>query len=416
MTIREYCAQRKRLARRLAIPLGVLFPASSAAYCGVSLKLQKFFPYAIEARLFGARAIVISLLALLCTLAAPALRAVPLAVYGSLPSVEDVALSPDGSRVAYVRTEGDMRIIVVATVADRKMIRWARVGEDKLRWIEWADDDNLMLTTSVTSTVFGFKKEWFMLRTYNLTRNEIHTLPSAPPGADYDVSNLVSGRVMARRVDGHTVIFVPGWVIQRGLTLFRCDLTTGLTSLMRAGTEATESWLVGGQGQLASEEEYDRQTQRWSIKIFHGGSSREAVSGHAALEVPEVLGFGPTTDTLLVQSIENGATVWRLLSIKDGTLGAPMAADSVFYEPIADRSTHRLIGGVHLIDVPEYVFFDPALEDRWKSIVKAFDGDEVQFVSASSDYSKILVLVQGAKYGYCYELIDLDKTSATLVG
>lgn len=378
--------------------------------------MRKFFPYAIEARLIGARPIVISLLALLCTLAAPDLHAAPVAVYGSLPSVEDVALSPDGSRVAYVRTEGDMRIIVVATVADRKMIRWARVGEDKLRWIEWADDDNLMLTTSVTSTVFGFKREWSMLRTYNLSRNEIHTLPSTPPGADYDVSNLVSGRVMARRVDGHTVLFVPGWVIHRGMMLFRCDLTTGLTSLARAGTDATESWLVGAQGQLASEEEYDRQTQRWSIKIFQGGSSREAISGHAALDVPQVLGFGPTTDTLLVQSIENDANVWRLLSIKDGTLGAPMAADSVFYEPISDRWTHRLIGGVRLIDLPEYVFFDPALEERWKSIVKAFDGDEVQFVSASSDYSKMLVLVQGAKYGYCYELIDLDKTSAKLVG
>ena len=107
---------------------------------------------------------------------------------------------------------------------------------------------------------------------------------------------------------------------------------------------------------------------------------------------------------------------WRLLSTKDGTLGAPMADDTGFSDPIADRSTHRLIGGVRLIDVPEYVFFDPAMEARWKSLVKAFDGDAVRLVSASADYSKLLVLVEGAKYGYCYELIDLDKASAKMVG
>jgi esterase/lipase len=378
--------------------------------------LLRYSPCAIGARLAGARLAVILPLALLGMLTAPSASAVPLAVYGSLPSVEDVALSSDGSRVAYVRTEGDTRIIVVATVADRKMIRWVRVGEEKLRRIGWADDDNIVLTTSVTTTNFGFKQEWFMLRIYNITRNEIHALPGTPSGADYDVANVVTGQVMERHVDGHTVLFVPGWVLHRGLTLFRCDLATGLTTLMRAGTDATESWLVNGEGQLASEEEYDTQTQRWSIKVFHGGTSREAVSGHAALDVPQVLGFGPTTDALLVQSLENGDKVWRLLSIIDGTLGPPMAADRVFNKPIADRTTHRLIGGMDLVDAPEYRFFDDVLEERWKSIVKAFDGDEVTFVSASNDYSKMLVLVQGAKYGYRYELIDLDKTSATLIG
>src|SRR5262249_25953300 len=69
-----------------------------------------------------------------------------------------------------------------------------------------------------------------------------------------------------------------------------------------------------------------------------------------------------------------------------------------------------------LVDAPEYVFFDPTVEDHWKSIVKAFDGDEVEYVSASKDYSKILVQVEGPKYGYRYELIDLIKPEAIPVG
>ncbi len=364
----------------------------------------------------GATRVVVSLLALLLTLAAPSARAVPLAVYGHLPSVEDVALSPDGSRVAYIRTEGNLRLVVVAAVADRKMIRWVRAGEEKLRSIAWADDDNLILTTSATTSNFGFKEEWFMLRVYNVTRNEIRPLPGNPLGTDANVLNVVTGTVMVRRVDGHTVLFVPGEIVNRGLALFRCDLTTGHTTTLRMGSFDTMSYLVDGNGQLAAEEVYDGQAQRWAIRLFKGDSYREVASGHAAIEIPDVLGFGPTSDTLLVESLENGDWVWRLLSMNDGVLGVPMVEGTVFEAPIEDRLTYRLIGGMHVGDVPEYVFFDPVKQGRWKALVSAFDGDSVRYLSASSDFSKILVLVEGARFGYRYELVDLVHSAAIPIG
>jgi dipeptidyl aminopeptidase/acylaminoacyl peptidase len=372
----------------------------------------------IRARPSGVRRVLSALLALSGTLTAQIGHTVPLATYGGLPSVEDVALSPDGSRVAYVRTEGDTRIVVVATVADRKMIRWVKVGEEKLRSLEWADDDNVMLTSSVTDSVLGFRDEWFMLRVYSISRNEVRSLPGKVLEMDdtNQVMNTVVGEVMVRRIGGHTVLFVPGIHLNTGVALFRCDLTTRTASVFRADDHSEASWLVDGQGQLAAERDYDKQTQRWSIKVFPGGRAREVVSGHAALDLPQVLGFGPTSDTLLVQSIENGGRSWKLLSISDGKFAAPMAEDMVFDRVIQDPLTHRLIGGINIVDLPEYVFFDPTLEQRWKEVVKAFDGDNVRYVSASSDHSKIVVLVEGPKHGYRYELIDLDKAAAVPIG
>jgi dipeptidyl aminopeptidase/acylaminoacyl peptidase len=314
-------------------------------------------------RAAGARPRVFVLLALCSTLAVPSARAVPLAVYGGLPSVEDVALSPDGTRIAYVRTDGDTRIIFVATVADRKVIRWVKIGEEKLRSLDWADDDNVMVTSSVTDSMQGFKDEWFMLRVYSISQNAVRSVPGEVLEMGMQgshVLNTVVGEVMVRRIEGHTVLFVPGIYLNQGFALYRCDLVTGRTTVFRVG-DAYTSWLVDSKGQLAAEQDYDRETQRWSIKIFHGSSSREAVSGHAALDLPDVLGFGPTSDTLLIESIDNG-----------------------------DRS--------------------------WKSVVKAFDGDNVRYVSSSSDRSKILVLVEGPKHGYRYEIIDLEKSAAVPIG
>jgi len=361
--------------------------------------------------------IAISVLALLCALTAQRGQAAPIAVYGGLPNIENVALSPDGSRIAYVRTDGDARIIFVATVADRKVIRYVRVAEEKLRSLEWADDDNVMVTTSITVKaveLHGFTEEAFMLRVYNVSKNEIKQLPGVIPGNDNRVLNLILGQVMVRHVDGHTLLFIPGFDVREGAALIRCDLTSATSRVERASSSDAK-WLVDAQGKLAGQQDYDVQTQRWSISVFRGNNLHAGATGHAGLDVPQMLGFGPTGETLLVSTVDAGHARWKLLSISEGKLGEPMD-DGPFYEPILEPLTDRLIGGVRLVDTPEYVFFEPAKAERWKAIVKAFDGARVRFVSASSDFSKVLVLVEGTKLGYHYMLIDLANAGATTVG
>ncbi|HEY7889275.1 MAG TPA: S9 family peptidase [Steroidobacteraceae bacterium] len=369
----------------------------------------------------GAHLLAISLLALLGAFpsAAQSAPAVPLTVYGQLPSIEDVALSPDGSRMAYVRTQGELRVVFVATVADRKMIRWIKTGEEKLRHLRWADNDNLMIITSGTTSVAGFKDEWFLLRVYNVPQNQLRTLPGKVLGARNSDVNTVVGSVMVRRVGGHTVLFVPGLYNDPSdngieVALFSCDLTSGLTTLVRIGSDDT-SWLVDDQGKLAAEQDYDTPAQRWSIKLFLDGSPAGAVSGHTALDVPEVLGFGPTSDAVLVESTDTGARLWRLLSRTDGKFSA-MPDGTVFDYAVLDPLTGRMIGGENDTDLPEYRLLDSATDTRWKAVVQAFDGDSVTLVSHSSDFSKVVVLVQGPKYGYRYILIDLSKNDVVSIG
>ena len=387
--------------------------------------MRMAFRCAQAARQVGTRLIAVLSLGFLGILAAASARAAPLTVYGQLPNIEDVAISPDGSRLAYVRTQGDMRVVFIANVADRKVTSWVKAGQTKLRGIEWADRDNLMIMASVTTAAYGFQEEWFVLRVYNVPRNELRTLPGDTLGEKNDVMNIVVGSVAVRRVDGHTVLFVPGLYTaapddsmadsQNAIALFRCDLTTGLTTLVKTGSSYTE-WRLDSQGRLAAERDYDWRAQRWSIGVSRlGGDPSEAASGHASLDLPTILGFGPTPDTVLVESIQNGDRLWRLLSIKDGKF-SPMPAARVFDEPLADRSTGVMIGGVNTGDLPRYVFFDPAVNLNWQAIVKAFGGDAVSFVSASTDYSKVVVLVDGASYGYRYLLIDLRHPGAVPIG
>jgi dipeptidyl aminopeptidase/acylaminoacyl peptidase len=370
----------------------------------------------------GNQPAVSTAVAMLAALLAPAVaRSAALEVYGQLPQLENVSLSPDGSRVAFVRTSDDTRVIAVASVADHKVLSLLRVGDQKLRGVEWADADHLMIITSATALPFGLigpQQEWTQLQVYDVMKHSSITVPDLPQLRPVKMLNVISGRVMVRRLNGHTVLFVPGVYADRIVlpALVRVDLDSGHESLIRQGPEEALQWLVDADGEVVAEQDYSDRNQTWTLKVRRGERLEAVASGHEAIDFPRLVGFGPSADTLLMQSIEAGEPVWQLLSLANGTLAAPMAERSSLEDPIEDRLTHRMIGGVHTDDDAHYVFFDPGMQARWDSVVHGFNGVHVRLASMSSDLQEFIVRIDGPGFGYQYSLVDLNIHKAEPLG
>jgi dipeptidyl aminopeptidase/acylaminoacyl peptidase len=349
--------------------------------------------------------------------------AASLEVYGRLPSIEDVALSPDGSLIALVRTTANDRVLVVHSLVEHKRVGSAlRIGTAKLRSIEWADNNHLMLFASVTGMPLGLDgpaHEWYLLHVWDVAKQKLSSYPDLSK-SDVPIMNNVHDDVMVRRLEGHTVLFIPGTYVT-DLTLpglFRVDLDTGHQRLIRQGGVQTERWLVDATGEVAAEEDYDESSQLWRMLVRREGEAHlhEIASGHEPIDIPSLLGFGPDPGTLLVQSTENGDPIWRLLSLRDGTFGPSLAEWEALEEPIEDRRTYRMVGGVHVDDSAHYVFFDPQVKGLWASIVAGYADEQVEFVSASADFRKVVVKVNGPLHGYTYNLMDMNTFKAIPLG
>src|SRR5262249_30647171 len=76
----------------------------------------------------GAFWAVISSTAMLGPGQAATAAAVPLETYGRLPNLENVALSPDGTKIAFVRTSDTTRILAIAEVASNKLLAAEKIG------------------------------------------------------------------------------------------------------------------------------------------------------------------------------------------------------------------------------------------------------------------------------------------------
>jgi dienelactone hydrolase len=358
---------------------------------------------------------------LLCAWAlASAQATVPLEAYGRLPNLEDVALSPDGTKLAYVSTTSDTRAVRVMSLQDRRLLSSSSLGEFKLRQLSWADDDHLLMVTSEPSRPWDFSgetREWYLLSVFQLSSRRLRQYPT--PISGLRILNVVSGHIMVRRIGADTVLFIPGFYAsgRRKLpALLKVNLRTGAESVVRMGSESTTRWLVDDAGDVVAESSYFEQGQRWELKIRRDGRLVEAQSLPAAIDVPRMLGFGPDPDTLLIQNMEDGDPVWRLLSLRDGQLGPPMEERASMSQPIEDPRTHYMIGGLQILDEIRYVFFDQDLRNRWASIVHAFEGERVRLMSTSADLMKFVVRVEGARHGYQYQLVDMSTAGARSLG
>ena len=104
------------------------------------------------------------------------------------------------------------------------------------------------------------------------------------------------------------------------------------------------------------------------MKARRDGHMAVVASGSAPLDVPSVLGFNSSGDSIIMRFIENGDPVWRLLSLKDQAWSPPLAKSETFSKAILDRKSGRIIAGAHGTDDDRYFFFDNEMQAHWDAV------------------------------------------------
>jgi dipeptidyl aminopeptidase/acylaminoacyl peptidase len=342
----------------------------------------------------------------------------PLEAYGRLPSLEEVQISPDGTHIAFVQTDGDTRLLVVKTLADQKVASILGVGKNKLRSLKWADDTHLLIIVSTTAQVMdleGPAREWYLASVYDIASKKQHPLFS---GAEFSMNVLLNDPDI-RVMGGKTYAFVQTFRFEHSegtLALYRVDLTSGMSTLMNPGDQTTDDWFVDKDGKTAAEVRYSSSTGRWALFINRAkGGWTTAKVIDAPLDPPWIAGYSKDGQSVLIHTTEDHKGVLHPVSLADGAWGEGESDD---YDHLYfDDTSRALIGGYDLEgDVRRVDFFEPQLGAIWKGIEKAYPGERVRLASWSRDHRKIVVVVDGARDGYIYALVDLDTKKADWLG
>jgi dipeptidyl aminopeptidase/acylaminoacyl peptidase len=344
--------------------------------------------------------------------------AAPLEAYGRLPTLEQVSLSPDGAALAFIVTDGDARSIVLAHTSDLKPYARAPAGTKKVRSIQWAGPNHLIVETSHTTTVpdvEGPKEEWYTAIDLNLATGKAHVLLAGV----MDTIDAVLGEPMIRMIGGRPFAFVEAYHFTSNtgrVSLFKIDLDHDDSTLVEDGQDFDDGWLVDARGDALARTSFRPQEGLWTLSMKRKGSWRVVKTIRSSITGPQLLGLGRDGQSALLLAPGDDTFPLREIAADAKDWSAPIA-EAFDPHPIEDPADGRMIGDYALEgDQDRYVFFDPNDQQRWAAAVKAFRGDRVELISMSADHMKMVVRVDSPDHGAAFNCVDLKAGRATWIG
>jgi dipeptidyl aminopeptidase/acylaminoacyl peptidase len=359
--------------------------------------------------------------------------AAPLQAYGKLPSIEQIAVSPDGLRIASVVTDGEQRDVVIESLPDLRVIGGLRAGAGKVRDVRWAGPNHLLVTVSRTGYINGVmspESEWRAAIDYNVVARSQHWLLEDVVATDG--LRVVQDTPAVRVIGGKTYAFVQGvqFVGDEGVgSLYRIDLDAHRSMVKAQASSRTDQWLVGPDGEPLARTEYDPKSGDWVLQAARAGHWRDVQTVVGKIEHPSLLGLGEDDSSALVSQSEGDKVAVRELGPSDSVLGPTKLAQQnygLIFDPVTDAliGTHELVG-----DEDRYTFFRPTDQAEWSAIVRAFPGQRVGLASVyedpdgaggvasmSQDHRKVIVVADSPTEGPGYFLVDVDTGKARFLG
>lgn len=360
-----------------------------------------------------------------------AARAAPLEAYGKLPVMDEVSISPDGTKIAFVQSVNGKHAVVVDQISPAAVLAEMPGTDQKVRSLVWAGPTHLLVVKSQAGfarDVESGRSEWFLAQSLDVANRRVTPLLNQDLDAGLEskirgrqMMNVIDGIPESRTVKGRPVVFAQGvtFVDSVGVrALVSVDLSNNSeTVIENAQAGQDRDWMVDAQGGLLAQTTYDELGHTWTLRLRRGDTWIPAYSAHVLNDPPAVMGLSPDGSALVLEiTTEDGDVEYRQVSIADGKLGEPTDQYDGLARLIHDPATHRIIGGVKMGLEPVYAFFDPKDQAVWDGVVNTFPGEDVELVGWSNDRTRLLVQVTGVQHGIVYEVVDLAAHKAMEIG
>ena len=346
--------------------------------------------------------------------------------YGRLPAFAEAAISPSGNRVAMIATIEEFRTLMV--FEGKELLQRINLGDVKVRDIEWASDDHILLDYSQTEKLWGFttdKAEFY--------RTLVISPASDKPLLLFDkqrrITKATFGWYGVRDIDGKVYGFFGGVPMEKqGLyiddyafeggppALYKVDLTDmSATEVASRGGEAERrTWRVDAAGNVAATLILRDSDGGWRLL---NSKNNEIAAGKNPLGGIWLVAFGPTGSTIIYgqENEANGSTSYFEIPLNGGDPNELFTNVDIeqFY---VDPRTGNLLGYEEKSAAHKTFFFDPLLEKKFGKIARAFPKLNRSVADWSRNFGKVILVTNGNRDSGTWWTVDLDQLAASPIG
>lgn len=358
---------------------------------------------------------------------------VPAKVFGQLPQIADVAISPDGSKLALAVNKPEGSNVTIIDLAANKTKAAATAPDQKLRGVGWASDDvatfriSQTLSTAVAaSSGFRFKGKNRNLEYYRVGSLAVNSgrMALMLDKEEFSVADTSLGWMLAP-VEGD-----PGFGRMVSIsykdgpepltTIYRVRLETGAQNGGRTLSEDVGHVLLDRRGEPAAFARSNEKTNAWRILAWDGGKPRQILEGVSDTGAPpSLVGLLPDGRAGLLSRCEDCDTAQlHALDLSTGArepigVVAGFDVDAAILDPV----THEIVGYSYVdAFLRRQVFFDPVLQAGLETALASFPEKHAELRDWSKDRSHLVLFVFGADDPGRYMLLDTTARKVTQIG
>jgi dipeptidyl aminopeptidase/acylaminoacyl peptidase len=346
----------------------------------------------------------------------------PIEAYGRLPATELATISPSGDKLALISVAGEARRLSVVTVAG-KTVKAFDVGNSKVRSLQWAGDDHLLVHKTTTTNYqleVGQSYELSSVVQVSMNDDKLWRVFQDLNG----IEPTVRGSYGAAMQGGRWYGYFGGITLTRGrgteyfrdhgyADLYQVDLDSGKPALVAHGGERDHDWSVSAEGDVLAHSDYEEKSGEW--RLFAGvRNDSPLLKKNSPLGDVELLGAGHARGTVLVLDNSGDESLIEEINLADGKAERLLRGYHVI-DPLFDRQT-RLLMGASIREEPLTVLFDEKLQSRADSVRHAFPKLQVHLISYDAQFQRTIVKTDGGDDSGTYWLIDIASGKAMALG
>lgn len=340
----------------------------------------------------------------------------PIEAYAALPAIESVAVSPDGSTLAYIRRslDGDT---VIAQARTGEALVTIDVSDRVARGVFWASPDHVVISSTVNdrlpyTTTAGLYEQLDIVNVRN--RRVARALRSA----DKAILTANFGPSTVGTYRGRPVMYLRTYTVENNAftyDVYRVDLDDGRGRLHQTGAEDTNAYLVRPDGEVVARTTYDSKSGQWRLLAARGGNWGEIMSRRSLLDPPGMMGFGQSHDTVLIsEDREDEGPVLVEMRLSDGS--EVMQHDTISLLGAVRNGEGHLVGLSKQGLTQSYTLFDEGLQANWNKLETGLPGRQLYLTDASDDLSVLVFRAEGAGEPGSTYLFDANQQSVNLIG
>ncbi|MEM9965614.1 MAG: prolyl oligopeptidase family serine peptidase [Asticcacaulis sp.] len=344
-----------------------------------------------------------------------------LAIFGKLPDIESVSLSPDGNHVGLIKRIND-KTVVVDYDREQQDFRFRQVSGAKVRSLSWADNEHLLVVVTQFEEIERFaggKNEYSQGLVMSLWKGTYRVLYEGMHG----FAPIISGNCHVIDYKGERCITASNhrFVSSTFRTLYAFSLTSDRKYPLDETPDHAEYWILSKDGDILAREDFDLSSRNWTLRL--APTPKALLKKVHSQTFPGVaranlIGLGRTEGTFLVSMPdENGDFRYHEITAS-GDLSAPLHDDTSETATIYHPKTKLLAGfQTGQYDRRTYVYFDPLME-KIPSLVKKAMGDNYYAItySMADDPRKVIAYTEGEANAGSFYFIDFGSGESEIMG